>query len=131
MTGKRMAAKYAGTCTECGGVVNPGDAIVWHGTSVVEHVDCPKPKEPPAPEHAPTESSSLTEQDKQKLHDVVRESIERMRRTPEPSEHPGLDTVSSLNGMLAEYWKRNAVRLGVTKAHWDAAQQRKEHGDGC
>ena len=40
MTARRMTAKHAGTCRQCKGGIEPGDAIYWAKGSGAIHVDC-------------------------------------------------------------------------------------------
>jgi hypothetical protein len=37
---RTMRAKYAGSCTNCGGGIKRGDEIEWSRTSGAQHVDC-------------------------------------------------------------------------------------------
>lgn len=36
---RKMKAKYAGTCSECGGHVEVGDSVYWQKGSGVKHAD--------------------------------------------------------------------------------------------
>lgn len=36
---RKMKAKYAGTCSECGGDVAVGDSVYWQKGSGVKHAD--------------------------------------------------------------------------------------------
>jgi hypothetical protein len=38
-----MIAKYAGTCAECGGAINAGERIIWHGRGGAFHFSCSNP----------------------------------------------------------------------------------------